>query len=253
MQGSKRLLLTIAGLAAATAVHAQIAPVLSGGAGGATTAPPPGISGNVALGYISTAGNTQSTNANATFSLLDNREHWDHELDVAAVAATADEVTTAEAYNAKFESRRALGEGKPYVFTSLNWRQDRFSAYESELSATAGYGRRLIERMHSALNAEIGAGEREAKLRDGPRDNEGIVRGAVGYALTFSEMTGFTEDLVIESGSTNTSIESIAAVHARLVGRIGLVLSLRIKRNSDVPPGIEPTDRFTSISLEYAF
>ena len=107
--------------------------------------------------------------------------------------------------------------------------------------------------MHSALNAEIGAGEREAKLRDGPRDTEGIVRGALGYALTFSQMTGFTEDLVVESGATNTSIQSIAAVHAQLVGHIGLVLSLRVKRNSDVPAGIEPTDRFTSISLEYAF
>ena len=142
MHGSMRLLLAGAGLAVTSALYAQVAPpVLSTGAGGAAPAPPPGISGNVALGYISTGGNTQSTNANATFALLDNREHWDHELDVTAVAATADEVTTAEAYSAKFESRRALGEGKPYVFTSLDWRQDRFSAYESSSPrrpATAG-------------------------------------------------------------------------------------------------------------------
>jgi hypothetical protein len=31
------------------------------------------------------------------------------------------------------------------------------------------------------------------------------------------------------------------------------VLSVVIKKNSDVPVGIENTDRFTSIALEYAF
>jgi putative salt-induced outer membrane protein YdiY len=66
-------------------------------------------------------------------------------------------------------------------------------------------------------------------------------------------MTGFSHDLIVESGSSNTSIESIAALRARLVGNLALVFSYRIKRNSDVPADIEDTDTFTSVALEYAF
>ena len=36
-------------------------------------------------------------------------------------------------------------------------------------------------------------------------------------------------------------------------GKVGLVLSFRIKTNSTVPPGVVATDRFTSIALSYAF
>jgi putative salt-induced outer membrane protein len=38
-----------------------------------------------------------------------------------------------------------------------------------------------------------------------------------------------------------------------IVGELALVLSYTIKNNSDVPAGVEETDTFTAISLEYAF
>ena len=221
---------------------------------GSANPPQKGVSGQVALGYLATSGNTDSKNANASFGLLYALDFWKHEFDLSAVSATSNSVKTAEAYSAKYEGRRAFGEDqKAYIFTALDWKEDRFSAYDRQVSETAGYGRRLIERGPHVLNAEIGAGSRQATLRDGTDQNDGIVRGAVDYALTFSEMTGFTQDLTVESGSSNTSFESVSALKARLVGNIGLVLSYRIKHNSDVPPGVEATDRFTSISLEYSF
>ncbi len=218
------------------------------------TPPPKGISGQVALGYLATSGNTDSTNVNASFGLLYTLDVWKHEFDLSAVSATSNDVKTAEAYSAKYEGRRAFGEDqKAYIFTSLDWKQDRFSAYDRQVSETAGYGRRLIERGPHVLNAEIGAGARQATLRDGSDERDGIVRAAVDYTLTFSEMTGFNQDLIVESGQSNTSYEAISALKARLIGNIGLVLSFRIKHNSDVPPGVAATDRFTSISLEYSF
>lgn len=238
----------LAAVLASGAAHAQ------GGAPGAPAAPPRGISGQVALGYLATSGNTNSTNANASFGLLYALTHWKHQFDLSAVSATNDDVKTAEAYSAKYQGRRTFGDdGKTYLFASLDWAEDRFSAYDRQVSETAGYGRRLLARGPHELDGEIGAGARQSTARDGTDERDGIVRGAVHYALAFGEMTGFKQDLVVESGSTNTSTESVSALKARLVGKIGLVLSYRIKHNSDVPPGTEPTDRFTSISLEYSF
>lgn len=229
---------------ASPAAHAQ----------GGAPAPQKGISGQVALGYLATSGNTDSTNANASFALTYALDVWKHQFDVSAVSATNDSVKTAEAYSAKYEGRRPFGEDqKAYLFTALDWKEDRFSAYDRQVSETAGYGRRLIERGPHVLNAEIGAGARQATLRDGTDQNDGIVRGAVDYVLTFSETATFKQDFVVESGASNTSTEAISALKARLVGQVGLVLSYRVKHNSDVPPGVEATDRFTSISLEYSF
>ena len=142
---------------------------------------------------------------------------------------------------------------KSYLFTTLDWRKDRFSSYEDELSETAGYGRRLIENGPHLLTGEIGAGARQANLIDGTSQNEGIIRGALGYTWKFTDTTGFSQDLVIESGSSNTSTEWLSRLRAKLVNNIGLVLSYRIKHNSQVVLGSEPTDTFTAISLEYGF
>jgi putative salt-induced outer membrane protein len=216
-------------------------------------APVDPLTGEVALGYLATSGNTNSTNANATFGLLYQLARWAHEFDASAVSAATEDVTTAEAYSAKYEGRRSFGEGRPYLFTSLDWQRDRFSAYDEQMSEAVGYGRRFLNRPRQVMNAEIGAGARQSTLIDQTEENEAIIRAALDYQLTLTETTGFKQDFVVESGESNTSFESISALRARLIGNIGLVISYRVKSNSDVPPGIVATDRFTSIALEYAF
>ena len=63
----------------------------------------------------------------------------------------------------------------------------------------------------------------------------------------------FTQDLLAESGSENTYLESKTALSAKLVGNLALVASYTIKNNSDVPLGTEKTDTYTALSLEYGF
>jgi putative salt-induced outer membrane protein len=241
----RSLLVLLLTAAVAPRVHAQ---------NPAPPAPPDPFTGQIAVGYLATSGNTDSTNANASFGMKYTLTKWEHLVKAAAVAATSDEITTAEAYAANYSARRSFGDArKSYLFTTLDWRKDRFSSYERELSETAGYGRRVVDRAPHLLTAEIGAGARQADLIDGTSQDEGIVRGAVAYTWAFTETTGFSQDFVVESGASNTSTEWVSKLRARLVGNIGLVLSYRIKHNSDVVLGSEPTDRFTSISLEYAF
>ncbi len=231
-------------LAAAQPVLAQPPPL---------PAPTDPLTGQVAAGYLATSGNTESTNANATFAMLYQLERWAHEFDASAVSAATEDVTTAEAYSAKYEGRRKFGEGISYLFTSLDWQRDRFSAYDEQVSEAVGYGRTLLNRGRQVMNGEIGAGARQSRLIDLTEESEAIVRAALDYEFKMSETTGFKQDFVVESGSSNTTFESISALRARLIGNVGLVLSYRVKANSDVPPGIVATDRFTSIALEYAF
>lgn len=214
--------------------------------------PPDPIEGKVSLGYLATSGNTDSTNANAAFNLIYRRPVWSHEFDLTAISADNSGVTTAEAYTAGYVGRRDFGDVN-YLFTAFDWQRDRFSAYDEQISETVGYGRRLVMSAAHELNVEIGIGARQATLRDLTEEDEGIVRGAIDYSWTISETTSFSQDLIVESGSSNTSTESVSELRARIIGDIALVLSFRVKHNSDVLPGTQNTDRFSAISLEYAF
>jgi putative salt-induced outer membrane protein len=226
---------------------------LSTAAWGQNAAPADPITGSAALGYLSTSGNTDSTNGNASFKLKwDRGMAWQHEWSALAINARTNGVTTAEAYAAGYKATRDFSENS-YIFASGDWRQDRFSGYERQATEAVGYGRRLIETERHVLAVEGGIGAKQSDLTDGTGSDEGIVRGGLDYLLHLGENAEFNQKLLIEQGSDNRYTESSSALKTKVVGNLALVLSYVIKNNSDVPVGVKKTDRFTAISLEYAF
>jgi putative salt-induced outer membrane protein len=225
--------------------------ILAASAGAQPPADP--VTGGAALGYLATSGNTESTNANGSFKLLwDRGGLWSHEWNALAVSARTDDVTTAEAYAADYKARRAFSE-TTYLFAAADWRKDRFSGYDEQLAETVGYGRRLIDDDRHTLAVEGGVGAKQSTLVDGTELDEGIVRGGLDYVLRLSESSEFNQKVLTEIGDENRYTEFVSALRARVFGDVALVLSYTIKNNSDVPVGIEETDRFTAISLEYGF
>jgi putative salt-induced outer membrane protein len=209
--------------------------------------------GTVALGYLSTSGNTESTNANASFKLTwDRGGNWTHNWSALAISARTNGVTTAEAYAAGYKAQRDFGE-KAYLFASGDWRQDRFSGYDRQATEAVGYGRKLITTDKQTLSVEGGIGAKQSTLINGPDTDEGIVHGGLDYLIHLGENSEFSQKLLLESGSDNRYTESTSALKAKIRGNLALVASYIIKSNSDVPVGVEKTDRFTAISLEYGF
>jgi putative salt-induced outer membrane protein len=209
--------------------------------------------GSVSLGYLATTGNTDSTNGNFSLEVTwDLDGPWKHDWTALAINARTNGVQTAESYSAGYKAQRDFNETS-YLFFSTDWRQDVFSGYNRQVSQAVGYGRRLIDTDRQMLSLEGGAGAKQSDLTTGEELDEAIVRGALDYLLNISDSSEFNQKFLIEQGDENRYMESTSALKARIVGNIALVFSVVIKNNSDVPVGIEDTDRFTSISLEYAF
>ncbi len=240
-----RAVLLLIGLVLASQSHAQ-AP-----AAAANPEPDPWLV-KATLGYLATSGNTESSSLNSGFYAGYASGKWLHSLEAIAINSTEDEQTTAEAYALGWKSEYNLTD-VDYLFGRVNWRKDRFSGYDQQLSETIGYGRRLIDTGVHVLSAEIGAGARQSDLADGTSEDELIMRGGLNYLWQFSETAQFTQVLAVESGSDNTYLESISALSASLVGDLALVASYTIKNNSSVPIGSEKTDTFSALSLEYVF
>lgn len=209
-------------------------------------------SGKVTLGYLATDGNTENTSLNSGFNVDYTSGKWLHGLRGSAVNATQSGASTAESYVLGWKTEYNFSANN-YAFGRVDWRKDRFSGYDQQVSETAGYGRRILETERHVLNAEIGAGARQLELQDGSSEDDVILRAGLDYVWQFSESAQFTQDLVVESGDTNTFLESISAIKATLIGDLALVASYTIRNNSDVPVGTEKTDTFTALSLEYLF
>ena len=96
-------------------------------------------------------------------------------------------------------------------------------------------------------------GAKQSTLAGGTDVDDAIIRGGLNYLLHISETSEFEQRLITEIGDENTYTESVTALRARIIGELAIVLSYTIKNNSDVPAGIEKTDTFTAISVEYAF
>lgn len=209
-------------------------------------------SGKAGLGYLATSGNSDNTSLNAMFRLAYDLNSWHHQFGAQAVGNVTNDVTTAERYQASVKSKYDFTE-HDYIFGLVSWEKDRFSGYREQTSETIGYGRRLLNSDTQILNLELGVGAKQADLADGSRETGTIARLGADYLWKFSEFGEFTQLLAVESGSGNTYIESVTAISARLLESLSLGISYTIKNNSDVPAGLEKTDTFTAVNLEYSF
>ena len=209
-------------------------------------------SGMASFGYLATSGNTENSSLNTKVEVGYTAGLWLHEAKAAAIYADESGSTTSEAYDAGWKSSRNLTE-QDFLFGRLDWRKDRFSAFDTQFSQTVGYGRRLIKSDRHSLDGELGVGARQSERRDGSSLDETIFRGGLKYRWTLSDTSEFRQDLTVEAGGDNTFTESITAISARLVGALALTASYTIRNNSDVLPGIDKTDTFTAVSLEYGF
>lgn len=211
-----------------------------------------GLSGQVALGYLATSGNSDSENLSLSFGGDYYAEVWHHRLEGRAVQASTSGVTTAEAYGLSWQSDRDFGE-KSYLFARAAWDKDKFSGYDQQIREVVGYGRHFIDTDRHELNGEAGVGLRQSDLRDGTSEDSSIARLSMDYTFQLSDTAEFKQRIGIENGSDNTYTESVTSLSADVWTDLAIVLSYTIKRNSDVPIGSVKKDTFTAVSLEYSF
>lgn len=208
--------------------------------------------GKATLGYLATSGNTENSTLNTGFEVGYTSGQWAHLLKAAAISASENEVTTAEAYDLGWKSERKITD-HDFLFGRLQWRKDNFGAFDTQFSQSVGYGRRLIDNDKHKLNAELGVGARQSELQLGGKKDETIFTAGAYYKWQLSETAVFRQDLTVEAGDENTYTESVTAISAKLLGDLALVASYTIKNNSDVPLLTEKTDTYTALSLEYSF
>lgn len=212
-----------------------------------------GWKGEGALGFTSTSGNSDTENLNARLAVSRESDQWRHTASLDSIKNETDDETSADSQVLKGRSEYKFGE-KSYTFGQLRLEDDEFSGFEYQRTLTFGVGSRFIENDKHLLDASIGLGYRSLKDREtGDTEEDNIVTADVKYEYKISETTTFNQAILIEDGDENTYTESDTSLKMKIEGNLAAKLSYLLKRNSEVPSGIDKSDKITTVSLVYAF
>ena len=215
-------------------------------------------SGKVGLGYLASEGNTESSSATAEFEANYAVNAWEHSAAGRFFSSSDAEGTTAENYLLGWQSKYNFTENN-YGFGAIDWIKNRFSGYPRQVFATVGYGRRIINTESINFDAEVGAGYADQKsINPTPPPDEisedgALATASLDFLWRWTENSEFSQYLGANYTSANTYWESITKVSAKINSTLALGVSYTVQGNTDVAPGIEKTDRFTAITLDYSF
>ncbi|MBB6523857.1 DUF481 domain-containing protein [Pseudoteredinibacter isoporae] len=205
------------------------------------------------LGYNSVAGNSESEALAVKLLIAYVQNDWTHKAEFTANTASTDDKTSAEAYSFNFNSRYEFN-ADVYGFGNYRYQDDRFSAFEYQSSIAAGVGYHFINTEETILDGEIGAGFRSSERRDTQKkEDEAIILGKLTFKQQITDTTKFESYLLTEAGDENTYVEGEVALKVAMTEQLALKVAYLAKHNTDVSPGTEKTDRYTTVSLNYNF
>ncbi|HET6724631.1 MAG TPA: DUF481 domain-containing protein [Gammaproteobacteria bacterium] len=218
-----------------------------------------GFGGSIALGYIATSGNTNTSSIDFSLDGTYTMHHWFHSMALNAQRVRSEEETTVERLDFDGQSNYLFNEHN-YMFGHLAYSRNEFGAFAWRTSEAFGYGRRILGGGDQTLDFEAGIGARQTRFQTKPapdvdqQKTSAIVRLGGKYEWQFSENGSFGQAIAIEAGSDNTYTESITSLRANLMSALAVILSYTIKHNSQLPAGnLANTDTYTTVSLQYTF
>lgn len=207
---------------------------------------------SIALGYVGTTGNTDTTTFNAEALLTYRTLRWTHNAKFQGLAAEDESVTTAERYYLEEKSDFALDE-RQYLFGKGSYNDDRFSGYGYQATVAAGYGRYFLKSDVFNLDGFAGLGYRESDVINGDTDGEGIITFGENFAWAISPNSALVQSFVSDIGEELTVSKFEIGLQSNIIDRIATKIAFQARNISEVPAGNKKTDTQTSVSLVYSF
>jgi putative salt-induced outer membrane protein len=205
------------------------------------------------LGGVLARGNTETETLAGKLDMTKETGQWKHLAGFSVLHTVNDGVTSADRYELRGESQYKLSE-RSYLFGSLRYEDDRFTDYDYQFTAAAGYGYRFIDTETTKLDGKIGAGFRRSELRlSGDTQDDLIARGALDFSHQLTDTTRIYDKFLVESGSDNTYLQNVAGIEVSMTDALALGLSYEIRHNTDVLPGTKKTDQVLTANLVFGF
>lgn len=210
-------------------------------------------SGEGELGFTSTSGNTDNDSLSARLGIGTTVEQWTHTAGVSVFKASDKGVDSADSGRLNVRSAYKFSQDA-YGFAALRYEQDKFSGFDYQTSLVFGAGKQIINNAQHELDLSAGLGYRNIKeMATGTTESGGVVSTNLNYLYRISEHASLQEELGVESGDSNTRLQSVTSLKMKIAGNLDSKISYIYINNSDVPAGINETDTVTSVTMVYSF
>ncbi len=209
-------------------------------------------SGEMEVGGSTASGNTDTERVAAAIQVVHSRGSWKDSFNANYDTAREDSETFSRRLFAETESRYFLND--TFLFTFLSGEDDRFSAFDYQLSQSVGIGHSLIMTNNFQVDLEIGPGARQSRLKD-TQEFEMEYTGRL--VSTFRWNISGTQKLVHKTAATVGDVRTLLETKTTYTGDMNSDLALRIgievRHNTEVPATIRKTDTISRITLVYRF
>jgi len=228
---------------------------------------PQGFSGKGQVGYVMSRGNSDTDAANAKIDLFLLTPQWQHAFTLEGLYGRSAQVTSAERWDLRLQSDYTI-DTQLFAFGALAYQDDRFSGFQYQASGSGGLGYRFFNSDTTKLSAQVGVGYRvlrpEILVKDPnsgavisrtalERESEAVGTAGVDFMHQFNSSTKLTNKLVVESGSSNTSIKNDLALEVKMSKKLALAAGYSVLHNTKPADDVKRTDTITTLNVVYAF
>jgi putative salt-induced outer membrane protein len=228
---------------------------------------PQGFSGKGQAGYVMSRGNSDTDAANAKIDLFLLSPEWKHQFTLEGLFGRSAQVTSAERWDLRLQSDYTINT-KLFAFGALAYQDDRFSGFQYQGSASGGLGYKFFDSTTTKLAAQLGVGYRvlrpETLVKDDntgevidriplQRESEVVGTAGVDFMHQFNASTKLTNKLIVESGSSNTSIKNDLALQVSMSKKLALAAGYSVVHNTKPADDVKRTDTTTTLNVVYAF
>lgn len=204
-------------------------------------------------GLVFARGNTEADNVNVKLEMSKEMGKWKHGLDMAALRATNAGATTANRYQAGWQSNYNYS-ARSFWFGGLRYEKDQFSGFDYQANVTTGIGYKLIDTEKVKLSGQAGVGIRRLKnALTGATSGDAIGTAGFSYENQLNASTKLLDKFRVESGSDNTLLGNFLGLEVKMNEKLALGVGLDVRTNSKPPGNLKKTDTLMTANLVCAF
>ncbi len=210
------------------------------------------LKGRAEIGGWINSGNSNNMGLTGVLDLSREGYRWRHKLKLQADYQENEGVSSREHYLAAFEPNYKVDD-RLYAYGAAQYESDRFFGYTNRYSASAGAGYTAIARGPVTLELELGPAFRHTAFTGGNTERNLAARGSVDFDWKLTPALTFRQDTSAYVQAANSTVTSLSAVDAKLLGPLSARFSYNIQYESLPPVGRVNTDTTGRASLVYAF
>ncbi|KQT32895.1 hypothetical protein ASG29_08625 [Sphingomonas sp. Leaf412] len=208
--------------------------------------------GRAEAGGFIASGNSNVTGLTGAVDLTREGLRWRHRVLAQADLQRTDGVTSRERYVLGYQPNYKIDD-RSYIYGNAQYEADRFLGYDNRYSASVGAGYGLLRRSGLTLDLEVGPAFRQTDFTDRTMQSSLAARGSIDFDWTLFSGLLFSQDASAYLERFNSTVRSVSAIEAKLLGPLSAKFSYTLQYESQPPAGRLTTDSISRASLVYTF